>query len=275
MEQIKHIRLDKLIPPKFDHRITTSPEEDQELMESIRELGLFTPLIVKDTEDGYEIIAGYRRFKAAGIAGLAAVPCIVVKTDDAASEKIKLHENIKRLPLSHIDQAYTFAHLRIPLKLTEQQISILVGKSISYVSQHLALLSCSEVMVSAVHSGQINFSVARELSQCKDSDEQERLMNIVVDHGASTAVVQSWVRESNKESAIIRGEAGPQKEYKLPDAPPTPMYPCLACEIPTNLLELKIARLCDSCFNSIFDEIEREKIFRRNDTLKNIPQITP
>ena len=111
MEQIKHIRLDKIKTPEFDSRLTSSPEEDKELEDSIRELGILLPLIVKDVGDGYKIIAGNRRFKAAGIVGLASAPCEVLKVTGAQADKIKIHENLKRLPLSHIDQGLTFAHL--------------------------------------------------------------------------------------------------------------------------------------------------------------------
>jgi len=263
MVHAKHIPLEKLNPPEFDHRITASPEEDDELRDSIRELGILEPLIVKDTSNGFEIVVGHRRFIQAGRAGLSAAPCIVVKTDEAGYEKIKLHENIKRLPLSHVDQAYTFAHLRKKFDMTEKQMSVLCGKSISYISQHLTLLSTDDLLVAAVHDGRINFSVARELMYCKDSDERERLMNVVIKNGATGAVVQNWVRESNRETDIVKkGEPSPN-QYTLPDTPQVPMYPCHACEQPIEIPEMKIVRLCPHCHFAIFSEIEKEKMNAR------------
>jgi len=111
MSTYKFIRLDKLIPPEFDTRLTNDQEADDDLRDSIRELGILEPLLVKETENGFEIIAGNRRYKQATRAGLAAAPCIVTDPNGAETDKIQLHENIKRLPLSHVDQAYTFAHL--------------------------------------------------------------------------------------------------------------------------------------------------------------------
>ena len=174
MSKIKYVRLDKLNQPEFDGRLTHSPVEDDELRDSIRELGILEPLLVKDTENGYEIISGNRRFIQAGRAGLPAAPCIIFKTNGAEADKIQLHENIKRLPLSHVDQAYTFAHLIKKYTMTEQQVSTLVGKSIAYVSQHLSLLQCDDYLVQAVQDGRVNFSVARELMQCKDTDEHSK-----------------------------------------------------------------------------------------------------
>jgi len=100
MNKIIHIRLDKIKPPEFDARLTTDDQADEELRDSIREIGIKLPLLVKDTTDGYEIIAGNRRFNAAGKVGFSSVPCIIEKVSGAESDKIKLHENLKRLPLS-------------------------------------------------------------------------------------------------------------------------------------------------------------------------------
>lgn len=260
MQQIKHIRLDKLHSPEFDTRLQTNPAEDDELKDSIRELGVLEPLIVKDTTDGYEIVAGNRRFRESGRAGLAAVPCVVITATGAECDKIKLHENIKRLPLSHVDQAYTFAHLIKEYNLTEQKIADLVGKSIAYISQHLSLLTCDKNILASVHGGQINFSVARELIQCKDPDERDRLQNIVEDNGATASVVRTWVQESNKET----DSQPPPKDKGITTTPvlqpDIPMYPCVACSTPVVVQELKIVRLCSDCHHLIFSSIEREKM---------------
>ncbi len=259
MSKYKYIRLDKINSPEFDGRLTENPKEDDELRDSIREMGILEPLLVKNTETGIEIIAGNRRFIQAGRAGLAAVPCLVSDTSGAETDKIQLHENIKRLPLSHVDQAYTFAHLQKKYEMTEQQIATLVGKSIAYVSQHLCLLQCDEILVQAVQDNRINFSVARELMQCKDADERNRLQNIVEVHGASTEIVHNWVQEANRETEHINDPDNAPIQRKLPDAPPIPMYPCNACEVPTEILELRVVRLCKECNHLIFSDIEHEK----------------
>lgn len=259
MNQIKHIRLDKLRPPEFDSRLISTPEEDDELRDSIRELGILEPLIVKETSEGFEIVAGHRRFREAGRAGLAAVPCVVIKTTGAEADKIKLHENIKRLPLSHVDQAYTFAHLMKEYGLTEQQVADLIGKSIAFVSQHLSLLSCDKNILAAVHDGRINFSVARELIQCKDADERDHLREIVENSGATQTVVRGWVQESNRETESLITPDRQQYPIQREAESTIPMYPCAACEQPTALDKIKVIRLCSDCHYIIFSSIEREK----------------
>lgn len=271
MNQLKHIRLDKIKPPDFDTRLFSSQIDDDELRDSIKELGVLEPILVKEVTDGFEIIFGNRRFHEAGRAGLAAVPCIVCKTTGAQSDKMKIHENLKRLPLSHVDQAYTFAYLIKTYNMTESQISILVGKSISYISQHLSLLSSDPILVASVQEGRLNFSIARELVKCKDPDDRLRLMKIVEENGASSVVVQNWVRESNRETDLLNDQTPKTYTENQNLEPQIPMYPCASCEVPTSVVNLVTARFCPICHKAIFTEIAHEK----HQALLNLAVQTP
>ena len=259
LSALKYIRLDKLIPPEFDARLSTDQISDDDLKDSIRELGVLLPLIVKNVENGIEIIAGNRRYKQAIRAGLAAVPCIVIETNGAETDKIQLHENIKRLPLSHVDQAYTFAHLIKKYKMTEGQVATLVGKSIGYVSQHLSLLQCDDILIQAVQERRINFSVARELMRCKDQDEAIRLQEQIERAGASTEIVKSWVDESNRETDNLPSPPPGSLVNSPPESPQIPMYPCGICHNPINVPEIKILRLCPDCHFSLLSEISKSR----------------
>lgn len=263
MNQIKHIPLEKLLPPDFDNRLTESPEEDDELRDSIKKLGILEPLIVKAVDGGYEIVAGNRRRIQAGRAGLRAAPCVVVKTTGAESEEIKLHENIKRLPLSHVDQGAAFAHLIKLYDFTEAHVATLVNMSESYVNQHIALIHSDETLVSAVHDGRINFSVARELNRCKNTDERDRFQYVVETSGASPSTVRNWVDESNRETDRVEGIAPPPVAPTRPVEDARPMFPCAFCEVPIDIMEIKTIRICKDCHYLIFTEAERQKQIAR------------
>lgn len=266
MSEFKYIRLDKITPPEFDARLSGDTEADDELRDSIRENGILEPIIVKNIGGKFEIVCGNRRFQQAGRAGLAAAPCIITDATGAALDTIKIHENLKRLDLSHVDQAYTFAHLIKEYKMTETQVAVLVGKSIAYVSQHLSLLRCDELLIQAVHNGSLVFSVARELAQCKDKDERNRLMNIIIEHGATSPVVHSWVQEANRESDILERDHKEQKQ-QLPHTPtPEPHYPCAVCETPTRYDKIRSIRMCPGCFNLFFLELEQGRLNERTKT---------
>ena len=266
MEQIKLLPLEDLHPPNFDCRLSTNEEKDLELQESVRELGILEPLIVKQIKKGYEVIIGSRRLCAAGIVGLPSAPCIVIKASGEKLEKIKIHENIKRDDLSHIDQAYTFVHLIEEYKMTEDQIAKLIGKSVAYVSQHLTLISANDKLIAGVRDGAIPFSTARELIRVKNIDERERLQDQIERHGASVDVVRSWVNESNRE---VLGTS-PEGNHYTPtsESPPNykTTYPCQACGGQVEVSQLRIARLCPECHYQIFSAIKEqlEQISKEN-----------
>ncbi len=251
MNQIKHIRLDKLSPPVFDARITTSPVDDAELQESIRELGIIEPLIIKSTENGYEIIAGNRRFNAAGVVGLSAVPCVIMKVTGAESEAIKIHENMKRLQPSHVDQAVTFEYMIKTYDMTEKQIAVLTGKSMAYISQHLSLLHSDPLLVKAVQNGRINFGVARELMLVKDNNELLRLSKIAAENGITSKVAHTWRHEANRETDILAGvEVKPVPvESSAPFVEPT--FPCQCCDKTFRVAQMYIFKLCPTCVSVI------------------------
>lgn len=269
MNQIKNIRLDKIKPPEFDARLTPSPKEDEELIESIREVGVLLPLLVKNVDDGLEIIAGNRRYIAAARVGLSVVPCEVLKVTDEQSAKIKLHENLKRLPLSHIDQAQTFAHLIKVYGMTETEIAKLITMSIPYVSQHLALLQFDDKLLQAIHDGHINFSVARALISCKDPDDRSRLQDIIIENGASLSVVEGWVRESNRETDSIDSDIKTQKKDYPNIEPVVPHYPCSVCNKLTRYDEIKRIYMCPGCSTLFFLEIEKGRQEERIKTSGN------
>ena len=261
--QISNINLSKIIPPAFDQRTDTDETADQELLDSIKQFGVLEPILVRQKVNQFEIIAGHRRFRMAQRAGLPTLPCIIQKAGDKETELIKIHENIHRLPLSHIDQGNTFLYLRETFSMNEAEIASLVGKSVPYVSQHLTLIKSDKEILDAVNKEEITFSAARELNQVVDPSERKRLLDIVRENGATVPVLQSWVRESNR----VPGSSGPNTVY-VPDGgqPPyssNPTFSCQACDRTFKIGEMHIVRLCPSCefsFKSAISLIQREEI---------------
>lgn len=251
MNQIKHVRLDKLLPPSFDARLTTSPSDDEELQNSIRHFGILEPILVKDTENGYEIIAGHRRYIAAGVVGLQAVPCIIMKVTGSDSEAIKIHENLHRLEPSHIDQASTFKYLIDKYGMTESQVSELVGKSIPFISQHLTLLHSEPILVEAVQNNRINFGAARELMLIKDKDEQARLASIAAENGVTSTVAKDWKNEANRETMIMNGETPPPEQPETFPVYHEPTFPCQLCNVTHRIAQMQVLKVCPTCLNAI------------------------
>ncbi|GAI66624.1 unnamed protein product, partial [marine sediment metagenome] len=118
MSKITYIELSKLLIPEFEAHKQIPDEYITEITESIKTLGIIEPLIVRPKDKEFEIVAGCIRYRCAKIAGLKSAPCIIIGLDDKAAEILKIHENIKRVPLDHIDQGNTFLMMREKYSMT-------------------------------------------------------------------------------------------------------------------------------------------------------------
>ena len=259
MTEIVKIPITSLTPPLTDVRFSTDFEADRELVESIKSLGVLLPLLVRRHGKKYEIIAGHRRYKASIQAALPMVPCVILAASDIDSEKIKLHENLHRLPLGHVEQGLTFQNLRDNFSLSELEISILVGKSVPFISQHLSLIRADPALVKDVNDGKISFSVARELLKCSHDEDLDYLREWSGRDGSSVDVVRSWVTEANARRSISPDPSPPSGPPPTPPPSSVPTFICQACDQTLPIRELTAVRLCAGCNQAIFTAIREER----------------
>lgn len=259
MSKIENIPIDKLLAPKNDHRFSTDFVKDQELVNSIKSLGIIEPLIVSKSNNKFEIVIGHRRYKAAMQAGLTSCDCIVVRGKDEDLEMLKLHENLHRLPLSHVEQATTFEYMKDEFNLTIDRISILTGKSNAYISQHMSLIHSDPVLIQDVHEGRIKFSVARELLRCDSMEDLTYLREWSAKDGTSVEIVKNWVDEANRKRATEPIQESPHTPPTISTQPILPVFLCQACEQTHPIRVLTVARMCPDCNRLIFDALREEK----------------
>ena len=258
MSQIKYINLSDLNLPSFQAHKHIPQEYIQEISESIKTLGVIEPLIIRSTDDGLEIVAGCVRYHASILAGLKAVPCINMTLDPKAAEILKLHENIKRIPLDHIDQGETFIMMMETFDMTEQAIAESVGKSISYVSQHISLVRLDNELTRAVKEKRISFSQARELMRVDDVSERNRLLTYCQNDGATVQVLQRWVQDYLRSTSLT-----PQSESDTPEL--TYDYKnqnlfriCEACGKSVEISKIRQVFYCPPCCTAIKQAISEE-----------------
>lgn len=144
----------------------------QDLAESIRRYGVITPLTVRETPDGYELIAGERRLRAASIAGLSAVPCYVVKVSDRDSALMALLENLQRKDLDCFEEAASLQRLCQEYHMTQQEAAERVGKTQSAVANKLRLLRLSPRVTETVRLYSLSERHARALLRLEDEQRQ-------------------------------------------------------------------------------------------------------
>ena len=178
----------------------------RELAESIKDHGIIEPIIVKKSIKGYDLVAGERRTKAASIAGLETIPAILRDFTDQQMMEIALIENIQREDLSPIEEAQAYKNYIDATGLTQEEVANKFGKSRSYITNLLGLLSLPKYVQKEVINGTISMSHARVLSKIDDVDMILNLAQKVIDEGISVRELETLSREEDviKKNKIVR-----------------------------------------------------------------------
>jgi len=192
---VKLIELNKLFSGKTQPRKSFNDQSLESLSESIRSSGIMQPIVVRKTEfdDKYEIIAGERRWRAAGIANLKKVPVIVRKVDDKKSLVLSLIENIQREDLNAVEEAEAINKLITNYNLSHQQASTSLGKSRSAITNALRLLTLDKKIHDYIVNKSLEMGHARALIGY-DKDKQIKLANKIIAENLSVREVESIVK---------------------------------------------------------------------------------
>ena len=207
-DEITMINIDELRSNPYQPRKDFNEEALKELAESIKEHGVFQPIIVKKAIKGYEIIAGERRVKASKIAGLKEVPAIIRDFNDTQMMEIALLENLQRENLNAIEEATAYKKLIETLSLTQDSLAKRLGKSRSHITNMLGILTLPEEIQKDIIDKKISMGHARVLSKIENKDQQLELANRIVEEGISVRKLE----ELEQQPTIIK--SNPQKERK-------------------------------------------------------------
>ena len=200
MVKIKDLRSNPYQPRKiFDQQAL------EELANSIKEHGVFQPIIVKKSIKGYEIIAGERRVKASELAGLEEIPAIIRDFNDTQMMEIALLENLQRENLSAIEEATAYKKLQETLSLTQEELAKRLGKSRSHITNMLGLLTLPKDIQNEVNNKSISMGHARVLSKLDNINQQEELAKKIIEEGISVRRLE----EISQENDVVK--TNPQK----------------------------------------------------------------
>ena len=189
-----------LIDPKSDQpRKNFDKDALEELAESIMQNGLLQPILVREYGVGrYQIIAGERRFRASKIAGLAEIPAIILNKDDRVAAEIALIENIQREDLNPIEEAMAFRALSEEYQLTQEELSIKVGKSRSAIANAMRLLDLPSDVLTLVASGELSAGHGRTLLGLKNREDMLPLAEKSIVLDLSVRQLEDEVKKANK-----------------------------------------------------------------------------
>ena len=200
-EQSK-IPVDEIRPNPYQPRKVFNDEALKELSSSIKQHGVFTPILVKKSIQGYDLIAGERRLRASKLAGLKDIPAIIVDFDDQEMMEIALLENIQREDLNVIEEAKAYEKLIQRLGYTQEQLAHRVGKSREHITNLLRLLKLPEDVQEYVVSKQLSMGHVRALLGLKTEASMRKVAKQAIDQGLSVRKVEQIVKDTNNKKTI-------------------------------------------------------------------------
>jgi ParB family chromosome partitioning protein len=192
---LQDIPLSDITPNPHQPRVHFDEESLTELTASVQQIGVLQPILVRPLDSGgFELIAGERRWRAAGRAGLPTIPAVVRYTDDLASIEQALVENLHRQDLTPLEEAAAYQQLIEDFELTHEELSERVGKSRSTVSNMLRLLGLPPSIQHLLADGKLSAGHARTLLGTPDRALQEQLAKLAVEDGWSVRVLEEAVK---------------------------------------------------------------------------------
>ncbi|MBQ9133048.1 MAG: ParB/RepB/Spo0J family partition protein [Clostridia bacterium] len=196
---VTKLRISQIEPKADQPRHIFEGEALAELADSISAHGILQPLLVREIADGhYQIIAGERRYRASKMAGLSEVPVIVLDKDDIEAAQISLIENIQREDLNPIEEAQAYRALIQSYNLTQEEVSLKVGKGRSTITNALRLLDLSDDVITMLNAGELSAGHARALLSLKDKRKEVPLAAKIAAQGLSVRAAEELVRKENK-----------------------------------------------------------------------------
>ena len=192
--RVCYVPVGDIRPNPSQPRRVFEPEALSELAESIRVYGVIQPLSVRRRMDGYELVAGERRLRAAKLAGLTEVPCIVLSVDGEQSGLIALVENLQRRDLDFIEEAEGIARLMRIYGLSQEQAAARIGKSQSAVANKLRLLRHSPAVLAVIRENHLSERHARALLRLPDEAQRLSALSVIVRRGLNVAKTEQYIQ---------------------------------------------------------------------------------
>lgn len=254
MNKVVNLSLDDIAEPEVEFRQISTQEGLEELASSIKRVGLIEPIIVTPRENRYEIISGWRRWKAAQMAGKATIRAIIVKKRPREMILMRIHENLFRENVDDVSQGIYFKYLQGSFSLSNEDLARLVGKSKAYVEQRLRILRSDEATKAALAGGQVNFTVARELMGIEDTKVRQRFLRFAIERGANYLTIREWKRNYLRD--IRKGDRLEREGLPAVSTGPVPPLEseCSFCRGKFPQEQLITLKSCGRCFEIIKTE---------------------
>ena len=210
---LRRIRISEIVRNPNQPRRYFDPEAIATLAESIRQYGVLNPLTVRRTGNGgYELVAGERRLRAARVAGLTDVPCLLINADGEDSSVIALVENLQRRDLDFFEEANGFKRLIEQFGLTQEEAARKVGKTQSAVANKLRLLRLSQQNMELIRCNNLTERHAQALLRLNDEADRINVTNYIIEHELNVSRTEEYIDEFLKAKEnpqpVVEAESG-------------------------------------------------------------------
>jgi len=242
------IPIDLIDEPENAHRIDIDPDDLVSLSDSIREHGILQPIIVRQTGERYEIIAGHRRFLASVLAHITHIPAMIAIDGDAAqTDVIRAVENLQRANLTPVEEARICWQLHTERGIEVDEIAHRVGRSRAWVETRLQIAALPDDLINDLHSKTLPISHALLLGQITDEKHRKYLHEFARRDGVTVNVLSHWVSTWHVEQA-----QAPEQPPTLPAMPGEGQLadvsiPCGLCGNYVDYRQTGLVRLCPNC----------------------------
>ena len=193
-DALVEVGIDQVEPNPHQPRKTFESSSLEELTASIRASGVIQPIIVRQAENGYQLIAGERRWRAARQAGLDRIPAIVREASDAESLELALVENLLREDLNPMEEAEAYRQLLAQFGLTQEQLAQRIGRDRTSIANALRLLRLPDEIQADLRGGRLTMGHARALLALPTTSDQLRLRNEILAHDWSVRTTEDSIR---------------------------------------------------------------------------------
>lgn len=279
--EIIDIPIGEITFPEVELRKQVIFEELESLANSIRTVGLLNPIVVRRVGEKWELVAGWRRYKACEILGLPSIPCRVAPPTEELADLARIHENIFREDINPVDEGEFYQTLLKKYQWNLSTLALNVKRSPAYISDRVKIIEADEEIKDAMRDGKIGISIGRELMRIDDPPSRKRLLWYAVNSGATIETVRRWrvdyETSASRQQAmdeggkvVLReevppGEIGPPK---LKDAITPEMAieekiieyrTCFGCGSKTGIDDVFVMFLCPRCKDTIVGAMKPQK----------------
>lgn len=234
---LRDVLLDQVVPNRHQPRDHFDEEALNTLASSVGEIGVLQPILVRETADGYEVIAGERRLRAARKAGLTTIPALVRKAEGSSTLEAALVENLHREDLNALEEAAAYNQLMAEFGLTQDQIASRVGRSRSAIANTIRLLQLPVAIQRLIVEGLLSAGHGRALLAVDNEDDQRALADEIVREQLTVRDVEQRLRAADSEAAEPEAgeDSSPADLSSPPDAGVLELEELLAARLDTRV----------------------------------------